>query len=434
MATAKKTGAKAAPKMTLSQYRQENEKLKEKLEKVEDGAYCHMCATFKSKDKFYVSTNPLMKSGVSSICKECARKISERVDKNGYLHEPTRESLIQALRYLDKPFLETLYNASIQESENLITGKVKTNFARSYFKNMQMGQYNGMTFEDSDLFKQKIVYEDEKDEEYLKNKDVGTHEQYIRDKNDVVRLLSYDPFEKEPIEDQPFLYSQLLGMLDSSEEQQDDMLRTSSIITIVRSFLQMSKLDDAIAKLMSDYKNIERNAAAIKSLQESKAKIQGVITSLAAESCISLKNSKNAKKGENTWTGKIKKLKDMNLREAEINGFDMATCRGMMQVMDMSHASILKQLRLDESEYADMIAEQRDVIVKLQKDLDSYKEISRILLRENLDLKDFLENNDMLNKDNLVDLTKLYSCFSDVKEDDFSEESDNENLGDTNDC
>lgn len=411
MATAKKTGAKAAPKMTLSQYKQENEKLKEKLEKIEDGAYCHMCGTFKSKDKFYVSTNPLMKSGVSTICKECARKISERIDKNGELHEPTRESLIQALRYLDKPFLETLYNASIQESENLITGKVKTNFARSYFKNMQMGQYNGLTFEHSDLFKERIVYEDEKDEEYLKNKDVGTHDQYIRDKNDTVRLLGYDPFEKEPIDEQPFLYSQLLGMLDSSEDQQDDMLRTSSTITIVRSFLQMAKLDDAISKLMADYKNIERNAAAIKSLQESKAKLQSIITNLAAESCISLKNSKNSKKGENSWTGKMKKLKDLNLREAEINGFDIGTCKGMQQVADISAESIVKALRLDESEYTEMLSEQRIKISKLLKETESYREAVRLLLKENLDLRDCLKANSLLDQDELLDLDEVVNTY-----------------------
>ena len=418
MATRKNGASSTAPKKpTATQLRKENEKLKEKLEKIENGAYCHMCDTFKAKDKFYVSTNPLMKSGVTPICKECARKISERVDKNGELHEPTRESLIQALRYLDKPFLETVYNASIQESENLVAGKVKTNFARSYFKNIQMVNYLGMTFEDSDLFKEKIVYEDEKTQEYLKeNTDVGTYDQYIRDKKDVVRLLGYDPFEKEPVDDQPFLYSQLLGMLDQDEQGNDDMLRTSSIITIVRSFLQMSKLDDTIAKLMGDYKNMERNASAIKTLQATKSDIQKVITNLAAESCISLKNSKNAKKGENTWTGKIKKLKDMNLREAEVNGFDIGTCRGMQQVMDLSNASILKQLKLDESEYSDMLAEQRETIVKLRKDLDDYKEISRILLRENIDLKDYLEENGMLKSDNLVDLNKLYSCFSEYTE------------------
>src|SRR5699024_6511711 len=133
--------------------------------------------------------------------------------------------------------LDTVYNASIQESENLISGKVKTNFATAYYKNIQMVQYKSMTYFDSDFFKEKIVYEDEKSPEDLKNTDIGTYDQYIRDKSDIIRLLHYDPFEKEAIEDQPFLYSQLLGLLDSSEDANDDMMRISSCITIVRSFL-----------------------------------------------------------------------------------------------------------------------------------------------------------------------------------------------------
>ena len=106
----------------------------------------------------------------------------------------------------------------------------------------------------------------------------------------------------------------------------------------------------------------------------------------------------------------------MNLREGEVNGFDIGTCRGMRQVMDMSNASILKQLRLDESEYSDMLAEQREMITKLRDDLDNYKEISRILLRENIDLKDYMEEHDLIKPDNLVDLNELFSCFSSDEE------------------
>ena len=423
MATTKsnKTSKATPVKMTPAQLRNENEKLKEELEKIKNGAYCYMCDTFKSRDKFYVNTDPLVKSGITPICKECARKLSLRIDKNGDEHEPTKDSLILSLRYLDKPFLDTVYNASIQESENLISGKVKTNFATAYYKNIQMIQYKGMTYKDSDFFKEKIVYEDEKSPEDLKNIDVGTYDQYLKDKSDVIRLLHYDPFEKETITDQPFLYSQLLGLLDSSEDANDDMMRVSSCITIVRSFLQLSKIDNSIAEILANTKNIEMQSTVIKGLQESKQKISSVITNLAAESCISLKNSKNTKKGENTWTGKIKKIKDLNLREGEVNGFDLNTCKGMKQVMDLSNASILKQLRLDESEYSDMIAEQREMIVKYQEDLENYKEISRILLRENLDLKDYLKENNMLNPENLVDLNELYSCFSEVNEDNINE-------------
>ena len=221
---------------------------------------------------------------------------------------------------------------------------------------------------------------------------------------------------KVPIEDQPFLYSQLLGLLDSSEDANDDMMRTSSAISIVRGFLQQSKIDDTVAKLMSDINNIEKNSATIKTLQDSKSKITSIITNLAQDSCISLKYNKNAKKGENTWTGKLKKIKELNLREGEVNGFDMETCKAMSQVMDLSHSSILKMLSMDESEWSDMIAEQRKTIVKLQDDLNKYIEISRILLRENLDIKDYLSEHNIKLEMDMVDLNQLYSCFSAVED------------------
>lgn len=239
-----------------------------------------------------------------------------------------------------------------------------------------MPQYIGYTFSDSDLFKEKIVYEDEKttDDVVKGRENQDTYSSFTKNKNDVVRLLGYDPFEKEAISDQPFLYSQLLGLLDSSEDANDDMMRTASAISIVRAFLQQSKIDNAISTYMSDIHKLKNNSATIKSLQQSKKDLTTIIKDLAAESCISLKNNKNAKKGENTWTGKIKKIKDLNLREGEVTGFDIGTCRGMQQVMDMSNASILKALRLDESEWSDMVAEQRQMITNLRTDLDNYKE------------------------------------------------------------
>lgn len=103
----------------------------------------------------------------------------------------------------------------------------------------------------------------------------------------------------------------------------------------------------------------------------------------------------------------------------------------MRQVMDMSNASILKQLRLDESEYSDMLAEQREMITKLRDDLDNYKEISRILLRENIDLKDYMEEHNLIEPDNLVDLNELFSCFSSDEEEETEVTGDDESGSDS---
>ena len=129
--------------------------------------------------------------------------------------------------------------------------------------------------------------------------------------------------------DKPLLYSQLIGFIDTGGDSNDDMMRISSAVSIVRGFLQIEKIDDMIASFMKDPIKAANNVGTVKSLQDMKQRVNSTITNLAAESCLSLKNNKNASKGENTWTGKVKKLKDLNLREAEVNGFDIGTCRGM---------------------------------------------------------------------------------------------------------
>ena len=407
-------------KLTAAQLRKKVELQEEKIQTLKDGAWCYLCDTHKAKDKFYVSTDPMNKSGLTPICKDCAKKIALQM-KSGK-EEPTKESVQLALRYLNKPFLEKVWDSSIQEVENLASGRVKSNVWMAYARQIAMPNYVGMTYFDSDHFvkykqETKNTKEPITEEELIENHmGQDTYDNYIKNKEDVVRLLSYDPFEKEDIADQPFLYSQLLGLLDSSEDANEDMMRTSSAISIVRGFLQQAKIDDTVSKLMSDISKIESNSATIKSLQESKAKITSVITSLAQDSCISLKHNKNAKKGENTWTGKIKKIKGLNLREGEVNGFDIDTCRGMQQVQEISDASIMKQLALDESEWSDMVAEMRVTNTTLRREKDAYQEINRILLRENLDLRDTLKEKDLLEEGQLKDLRDLYSVFGDSEE------------------
>lgn len=404
----------------MSALRKQNQKLKEQLQKYEQGAYCYMCGRFLPVEDFYVDTDPKIhnnKKGIGlnagRVCKQCLRKISERVDRNGELHEPTKQSVIQALKYANKPFIETVWNASIQESRNLMVNNPKANAYRAYMKNIAMKNYNGMGFEDSDMFKQHIIYDDERSQKQLVQMHAGqdSYDSFVKNKADVTRLLEYDPFEQEKISDQPFLYAQLLGLLDSSEDMNEDMMRVSSCISIVRGFLQSSKIDDAITKLMTSTDNVADNSATIKSLQDSKQKITSMITNLAAESCISLRNSKVKTKGENSWTGKLKRLKDMNLRESELNGFSEETCKGMQQVADISMSAIINKLSLDESEWAAMVKQQRQMVVTAQNKAKAYEQAFRILLRQNINLRDELEKNENFDQSTLIDLDNIIETY-----------------------
>lgn len=383
---------------------------------------CQHCNHVKTKDKFYVSTAPGQASGITDGCKQCAEEIALPV-VNGEKQQPTKQTVDDAMYFLDKPMLETIWDASLLEAANGATGKTKNNVYTAYIKNVQMVNYYTMTYRNSDNYTGGALSLQDMAENALP-KDQEIIEQFEKNKNDTLRLLGYLPFDKEKLSDQPFLYSQLIGFLDSSEEGNDDMMRTASIISIVRGFLQASNIDDMVAQLSQDFRNAEKNIATIKSLQQMKAQILGSVNNLAKESCISLKNSKNSIKGENTWTGKIQKIKDLNLRSGQVNGFDIATCKGMQQVQEISDASIMKQLALDESEWSDIVATMRVDNQELRKERDSFKEINRLLLRENLDLKDFIEEQGLDISFDLQNLKELYSPFSSDEDEEVYDESD----------
>ena len=393
---------------------------------------CPYCGKEKKKDKFYMSTDPRVLTGITSMCKDCATKIARNWDDNKQDYgQCTKKSVMMALEYIDKPWIESLWDSSYYEVyDETKKSSRKSSVWEAYIKNVGLTQYKTMRWRDGDLFNTYVedaksvasIEQTQENNAQMISNNQEVNDEFQKNKQDVIRLLGYDPFELEKLEDQPLLYSQLIGYLDTGGDGNDDIMRTSSAITIVRGFLQQAKIDDKLAKAMA---NTNVNTAELKALLDAKQKISSTISQLAEQSCLSLKHNKNASKGENTWTGKIKKLKDLNLREAEVNGFDIGTCRGMQQVLEMSDASIMRQLNLDESEWSDMVAEQRKKLIDAQNERDVYKEINRILLRENIDLRDTLDDQGLLDVKNLQNLKDLFSAFGDIntqdEEDDGNE-------------
>lgn len=366
---------------------------------------CPHCGKTKKRSEFYVSSDPAVSIGIAFPCKDCAENIARRYDpKTDSYSDVTETSLKNALMYLDKPFLKTLWDSAYNEVHDASLKQPKRNIWAAYIKSVQMVNYKTMRWRDGDFDDEPSNAEntDLVNDDYIAP-DVA--EELERNRRDVVRLVGYDPFEKEQLEDKPLLYAQTVGYLDMSGNN-DDAMRTSSVITIVRGFLQIQKLDDMIAQSMM---NAVKSGASgeIKAFLDAKQKISSTISQLAEQNCISLKHNKNNTKGENTWTGKVRIMKEMNLREAEVNIFDAETASGLAQVADISNASILKQINLDENDYVQMLTEQKKTIEDLNKKANDAIEKARLLLRENIDLKKLLEENgidisEQLSKDTIL--------------------------------
>ena len=351
---------------------------------------CPHCGKLKKETEFYTSTDPAVIIGRAFPCKSCSENIARRYDaRTGEYSDMTEASLKSALMYLDKPFIRKLWESAYDEVHNADLKQPKKNMWTSYIKNVtSLSQYRGLRWRDGDFDDAKINEEIHSDTTTLpQNQEVL--EECEKNRKDVIRLIGYDPFDKEAPEDQPLLYAQLIGYIDMSGDN-EDMTRVLDSIEIVRGYLQLQKLNDMSAKAFASLSKTGQSGE-IKNYMDTKKKVADVISQLAEQSCISMKHNKNASKGENTFAGKIKKLKELNLREAELNAFDIGTCEGMKQVADISNASIIKQLHLDESDYTEMLAQQREMLVKLQNQADTKTEEARILLRENIDLKKFIE-------------------------------------------
>lgn len=397
MATVKES----ATKMTVAQAKKRIEDLENKVQTLKDGAWCYLCDTHKSRDKFYVSTDPLNKSGLTPICKDCAKRLALSIGKDKVEHEPDKTSVRLALRYLNKPFLENVWDASVAESENLASGKVKSNVWAAYSKNIAMGNWNCLTYQDSDglqtVQQEKIEESQKENNNIVREKNEEIIEQYKMNRRDIIHAIGYDPFENYPVEeDKPILYAQLNSFID--DETKNDGMKMGAVIQIVKKLNQAEKLNDQIDKYISDASHAADNMPLIDKMAGSSQKLMNVASTLAKDNGISVNFNNNKSKGANTLSGKIKKLTEIGLRDAKINSFDIGTCEGMRQVAEISEAARHKQIGYDENIAQEIKDIKIELVEKLSKERDKTVEDARKLLMENKDLKDYLRNKGLVDE------------------------------------
>lgn len=382
--------------ITLTQLKKEYTKLSDVYRRIIEGSYCHHCNRFLSKSMFYMDIHNA--SGLTTCCKKCAYKVATNYDENSNNTNVTRESIIEACRILNKPFIEKLYESGIAEVNNEVSGKRKHNIWTSYIKNIQsLDQYYGMQYSDSDHLKYEKQESDSEVSNIVRAKNEEIMEQYKKNKKDVIHSIGYDPFENYPIDaDKPILYAQLNSFID--DETKNDGMKMGAVIQIVKKLNQAEKLNDQIDLYISDVKNAANNMALIDKMTGASKKLMDVANGLAKDNGISVNFNNNKSKGANTLSGKIKKLTEIGLREAKINSFDIGTCEGMRQVAEISEAARHKQIGYDENIAQEIKDIKIELVEKLTKERNKALEDARKLLMENKDLKDFLLKKGLVNE------------------------------------
>lgn len=356
---------------------------------------CLRCGVNGKQTSFYNSFNPTYDWNLHKIpyCKECIQQMYEE------FYKQTGDSEL-AMFYLCRK-LDVYYATTIYEGANKAVLKGGS-LIPSYFKTYN-GFHNNANY--GDTFSQSANFLDMEmlDKKYKSGMIIADNGQVVQsqglseedeiNKKDCIRLLGYDPFFDNDENDQKYLYNTLINFLDDATLQ--DAFKLPIVIEMVKSLGQVERLNKTFAVMMASAENIEENSQKIKSLIDAKDKLYRSVLAMAKDNGISVNYSNNKSQGAGTLSGMVKELDEIGLREAKINLFDSRTLGGIKQANDLSNKSILDQLALTESEYADMVKELREIRVKLENKVLELEENLRL---EKVKVSDLTDINNQMNE------------------------------------
>lgn len=382
---------------------------KEQIEEVmKDYTRCTNCGHIlkTNVNNFYTSYSSLYAdTGRLSICKNCLTDIFKT-----YINDfnDIERAIFELCRRMDYVFIKKIYDTSENEAKwnNKMSLEEKgISIWKKYMKNItSLPQYKGYTFKqgETNIFSENNISNKElgsytKIEEpvTMGNNDIITKNEVIKtnidlseeelqqrvqdkkNKEDVIRIIGYDPFENELELDKSKMYAKMVNMLSSDEDGQKDEMKITGIIEIIKSQNQVNKINDIITSLSSDMNSLKDNIGTIKSLTDTKEKLGKSAMLVAKDNKLTDFYSGNKSPGAGTLTGMVKKLKELDLNEAQVNLFDIQTSLGMLQVARLSNKAIVENLNFGDDDLLDMVKFQKGKMEYYEKEYSKLKEENR---------------------------------------------------------
>lgn len=362
---------------------------------------CVCCGQEQLGTRFYKASGSLAwntEDKISLICKNCAQKLFEHY-RDQYTE---RIAVICLCHILDIPYEPHIYEAS----QLVLPNEEPFKFSHYVMKLQKMsGVAQRKCFADS-IANGEIVFaaknggtetgegldvpiEPEDLVSYSKtnhipsmiapgeNQTAAWSRDEVQNKNFVVTTVGYDPFSNLElnIQELKFCYNVMASYCDSDGIQGDGH-KLQSAVELTLTQLQSRRVNELIQKEMN---KPSPNEATIKTLSETKRNFQQMVSKIAEDNKFSSANNEASRPGRHTFTGKMKELAENDYEAIKVNLYDSKTSKAMKQIADLSNRAILDQLALDANDYAEMLKEQREKILQLQRDRDYFEEKARTL-------------------------------------------------------
>lgn len=336
---------------------------KKKQAKTETVRYqCPICGVYKDEFEYYKSGSSILWTStggrITAACKDCFQgKYNLMAEQYG------EESALKiACHWLDAAFVPDLY-------ENL-NAKYGTFDLQTYMSMVSRKPYNLYTWINTNI--NFSGPEETPQRAKRKETEADWKRDELRTKEECIEMMGQDPFEGYPDEKRRYLFGELIKYLD--EDVIEDPYKMSQIVQVVINNGQIRDYDLLISKA-----DPIKSSDTIKTLNQLKKDLVTSNDKIAKENEISVKNRSNKEAGRSSLGYLMRDLRGKDFREAETNFYDMLQSPSTQWAADMSMKAILQNTLFDENDRQEIFINQRNLIQKLQKELDDSQEEARVL-------------------------------------------------------
>ena len=226
-----------------------------------------------------------------------------------------------------------------------------------------------------------------------------------RNRQQIVNIIGYDPFEKNPIEDKPQLYRDLTGMLTDSMRK--DIPRAKAAVEVVIGYNNIRKYQDRVNSLINSGSMDEDTQKQLDKHLEMIAKIQASVSATSEKNGFT--NSRALGSNGRGMLSDVMNTIDEHMYDPGITNFyDIATSESIKQISDISVKSMLNQVKLTGQEYVEILAEQNKIVHEAQQKMRALKEALRIA-------------KSLIVKDKLIEQLRLEYKKKGISEEDIDE-------------
>lgn len=331
---------------------------------------------------FYVANSSSLFSAIGRIpvCKSC---ISKLFSEYLAVHKDGKIAIYNMCRKLDIAFSNNNYEGASKEAD----GDFEKLFGLYMKNHNSLGKQNGvgLSFDDGEHL---AMDSSEKSDQIIEacegatvtmiGSDLKMTEDDRKAKEDVIRLLEYDPFDGYPESDQKFLYTDIINYFGDEDVVEDQFL-VSQIIQVVNNNNHIRKIDHLISQYMANMKTLVENEGRVKSLSSMKKEIVNNTDKIAKENRISVKSRSGSNISKSSLTVMMERLRSLDFEDAEVDFYDQKKAYGMQKTAEISIKAIEDQLQFDENDIGYMISEQRNMIKNMEQKILDLEEENRQL-------------------------------------------------------